>query len=341
MVDNFSRASRRTYLKTVGAASVFGLAGCLGDDGDLPTVNTAYVVAGGNKPSLFEIDELRDEVADNAGDVYDLQVENIGSTPDHVTAVASGDVQIAMSTVGSLPSAIIEDAVEGGVTAVAADYVDGHPDHYAIGTWTAEDSDIESAADLEGRTVGVNAEGTGVHAIVVRELHNHGLTEDDVDWAEFPFPGIQTAIDEDNIDAGIVPSTFAGVMRMDGGYRMIFDSHDAFGQSYPFTYLFVGNDYLEENEELVEAYLEDYAALVDYILDPDNRDDVIDLLVEEFDAPHDVYDHVFYTENDYYHPNPPELDVDGLQTAVDDLADMGFIAEQVDMSPHVDNSYLP
>lgn len=364
MLDRNEFTSRRAYLKAAGVAGVAGLAGCLGDDDDdddddngiddtdddddddvdpddLPTVNVSYVVAGGNKPSLFLIDEIRDEVAENAGEVYNLEVDAIGSTPEHVTSVAAGEIQIGMATVGSLPSAIIEDVVPGGVTGIAVDYVDGHPDHYAIGTWTPEDSDIESAADLEGRTVGINAVGTGVHAIVVRELHNHGLTEDDVEWAEFPFPGIQPAMDDGQIDAGIVPSTFAGSMRLDGGYEMIFDSHDAFGTSYPFTYLFAANDYIEEETELVEAFLEDYANLVDYILDEDNRDEVIQLLVDEFDAPFEVYDHVFYTEYDYYHPNPPELDAEGLQVAVDDLADMGFIAEEVDMAPHIDNSYLP
>lgn len=339
MLGSDPHTNRRSYLKAAGAIGIAGLAGCLGDD--LPTVNTAYVVAGGNKPSLFEIDDLVDEVADNAGEEYELSVEAIGDTPDHVTAVAADEIQVGMSTVGSLPSAIIEDRVEGGVTAVASDYVDAHPDHFAIGTYAAEDSDIESAADLEGGTVGVNGIGTGVHAIVVRELQNHDLTEDDVEFIEVPFPGMRSSIDEGEIDAGIVPNTFAAEMELAGGYEQIFDSHDAFGTSYPFTYLFVGNEYLDENEDLVEAYLEDYASLVDHILDEDNRDDVVEMLVDEFGTDFDTYDHVFYTENDYFHPNPPELDVEGLQTAVDDLADMGFIDEQVDMEPHVDNSYLP
>ncbi len=334
--------NRRTYLKAAGAASVFGMAGCLGDDdGEMPGLTTAYVVPAGNKPSLFRIDDLREEVADNAGEEYELTVDSIGSTPDHVNAVASGDVQVAMSTIGSMPSAIINEAVEGGVTAVAVDYVDGHEDYHSIGGWAAEDSGIEETADLEGGTIGVNALGTGVHAIAVGALAANDLSEDDVEFQEFGFGQMQSAIDEGQVDAGVVPSTFAGAMELEGGYQQVFDSREAFGTSYPFTYLFASNDYIDENEETLEYFLEDYASLVDYILDEDNRDDVIDMIVEEFDAPREIYDHVLYTENDYYHPNPPELDGDGLQTVVDALAEMGFLDEQVDMGPHVDNSYLP
>ena len=361
MFDRTEITSRRTYLKAAGVAGIAGLAGCLGDDddddgddngvddsddgdddpGELPTVNVAYVVAGGNKPSLFEIDELRDEVATNDGEVYNLTVESISNTPTHVDSVASGDLQIGMSTVVSMPSAILQEAVPGGVTAIAADYVDAHPDHFSIATWTSDDSDIETAADLEGKTVAVNGVGTGVHAIVEVALDDAGVDSDTVNFEEFPFPGIQTAIDDGAADAGIVPNTFSAQMELAGGYHKVFDSADVFDEPYPFTYLFAAKDYIEDEPEVVEAFLEDYSNLVEYITDEDNRDDVVQLLVDEFNADFDVYDHVFYTENDYYHPSPPEINVEGLQGAVDKLADLGFIDDHVDMEPHIDNSYLP
>lgn len=347
MRDITSHTDRRTFLKATGAAGVAGLtglAGCvggIGGGGDLPTVTAAYVVAAGNKPSLFLVDSIREEVADNAGEEYELEVEAIGSTPDHVNAVAAGEIQVGMATIGSFPRALIQDAVPSGITAVAVDYEDGHEDYHSISTWTTEDSEVESAADLEGMNVGVNATGTGVHAIVVRELANHGLTEDDVEFVELAFPAIQSALDDGRIDAGIVPSTFSTIMRLDGGYRKLFDSHDAFGRSFPFTYLFTSNDFIDEETEALEAFLEDYASLVDYILDPDNRDQVVEDIADHFDAPYEIYDAFMYTEHDYYHPNPPELDADGLQFIVDELAEMDFLDEAVDVGPHVDNSYLP
>lgn len=123
---------------------------------------------------------------------------------------------------------------------------------------------------------------------------------------------------------------------------MLFDSHDAFGQSHPFTFYFARNDFLEEETEAAEAYLEDYASLVEYVTNSDNRDSLVSTVIDAFDAPEELYNHYYYVdEYDYYHPSPPKIDVDDLQFVVDELTDLGFVDESTDMSQHVDNGYLP
>lgn len=336
-----TRYSRRRFLKTAGASGAIGLtAGCLGGvtgGGGTPTINFHFVVPIENVGSLLAITEIQDEMA-NLGDAYELSVTRDSSTPDSVQAMAAGEADIILTTTVSFSSAVIREAVPGNVTAIATDFWDAHPDWYSISVYSGPDSGITEPADLEGQRIGVNATGTGVHAVAVKKLQQVGLDpENDVEFVEFGFPTFVSAIKEDKMDAGVFPAIFAGAARHEG-FNEVFTSAETYESAYPFAYVTASKNSLDEKGDGIDAWADDYASLFDY--SRNNRSQVVSLSAEHFGIPEPAVDGFFMTENDYYRGEirtPP----DRLQGVVDEMHDLGFIDESFDANNHVTNEYLP
>jgi len=335
---------RRQFLKTSGTVTAIGLsgiAGCLGSGGS-GSVNVGWVVPGENIPSYFAVDSLRDEVAEEAGNSYDLTLTQIGSTPEVVSAIAAGELDLGLVAYASFPRAILNEAVPSGLTGVAIDFNDANPDHYSFTIRVMEDSEIRDVSDLDGMNIGVNAMGTGVQAIIYNQLEKAGLDpENDVTWVELAFPAMGSALEEGRIDAGIFPSVFATAMRQGGGTRVLFDSRDSWGREYPFAFYAASNDALENNAAAIEGYLSDHVSLIEYMQDDSNRDTIISALVDEYDMPRGLLESYLLTEHDVYRPPSGEIAVDPLQSVTDRLSELGFADESVSVGDHTDNSYLP
>ncbi|MFB6078140.1 MAG: ABC transporter substrate-binding protein [Halarchaeum sp.] len=336
--------NRRTFLKTsgvVGGASLTGVAGCLGGGGGggTPTINVGYVVPIENMISLMGIDEIKSQL-DNVGDAYELNLSRYSSTPDILNSMAAGELNVGLPAYASFPGAINGNAVPNGMTAVVSGFYDAEPDYFAIPVLSMEDSGIQNPEDLDGAKIGVNATGTGVHAIIYRMLQKVGIdSENDVDFVEIGFPAMGSALREGKIDAGIFVSTFGNAERNKGGVQTVFDSQDAWEQPYPFTFLVAKNDFIDENEDGLRAWIADYVQMINYSYD--NRDTVVSLASEEFDVPEALLSSFYLTQDDYYRPKDGHLDVDALQHTTDALTEMGFLEKSPTMSDYVTNEYLP
>lgn len=337
-------SDRRTFLKATGAASiagVTGLSGCIGGlgGGGTPKLKAAYVVPIENIISLLEIEEVRNQL-DNLGSAYELELTRSKSTPELINTLAAGDLDVGVTAYASFPGAINKDAVPGGMTGIAAGFYDAMEGYFAFPVYSMQGSGIKSAKDLKGKKIGVNALGTGVHAILYRMLQKVGLNpEKDVQFVEIAFPAMGSALREGKIDAGIFPSTFAAVQRSKGGIQTVFTARDAWGQGYPFTILAARNKVLNKNEEAIRAWAQDYVSMIQYAYD--NRQKVVKLASEHFGLPEKLLGSFYLTKNDYFRPKDGHVDVESFQFVVDELAKMGFLNQSPDLSKHVTNKYLP
>lgn len=335
-----SRLNRRSFLKGAGTAGVVGLSGCLssvpGLGGGTPTVAVAWVVPVENFASLMGVPEIQDQL-DNLGSAYEFESVHVSSTPDGVSTMAAGDADIALMTTVSYANVIAEDAVPGGITAIATDFWDAHPDFYGFTTYSAADSDVTEPADMEGKKLGVNATGTGIHAILVKQLVELGLDpEQDVEFVELQFPAFTQAIKDGRFDAGIYPALLAGQARA-AGFTEVFRSQDVF-EPYPFAYNVASNNSLDEKGDAMSAWAEDFVNLVDFARN--NRDEIIPPAASHFELPEPALDGYFLTENDYFRDSI-EMDIQALNRIMDEMVELGFISEDRDYSQFASNEYLP
>ncbi|MFB6354127.1 MAG: ABC transporter substrate-binding protein [Halobacteriales archaeon] len=335
--------NRRRFLKTAGATGAVGLsAGCLGNltggGGGTPTINFHFVVPVENVGSLLAIEDIRSQM-ENLGDAYEISVTRDSSTPDSVQAMAAGEADVILTTTVSFASAVVREAVPGNVTAIATDFWDAHPDWYSITIFSGPDSGITEPADLEGQRIGVNATGTGVHAVAVKKLQQVGLDpENDVEFVEFGFPTFISAINEDKMDAGVFPALFA-VGARGNNFNKVFTSAETYDGAYPFAYVTASNNALDEKGDAIDAWVDDYVSLFEYARN--NRSEVVSLAAEHFGIPEAVIGGFFMQQPTDYYRGEIATDTERLQTVIDDLNSLGFIDESITVSDHVDNGYLP
>ena len=332
--------NRRSFLKASGAAGAVGLsglAGCVGGigGGGTPTIGLAWVVPVENFGSLMGVPELQDELP-NLGDAYEFESISVSSTPDGVQTMAAGDADIALMTTVSFANAVAEQPVPGGITAIATDFWDAHPDYYGFQVFSAPDSDITGPEDLRNKQLGVNATGTGIHAVYVKQLREVGIDpESEVEFVELGFPAFTQAIQDGRFDAGIYPALLAGQARA-AEFTEVFSSQNVF-DPYPFAYNVASNNSLNEKADAMAAWAEDFAFLVDYCRN--NKQEIVPPAASQFELPEAALGY-FLTEDDYFREDV-HMDVDALNAIMEQMVELGFVSESRDYSEFASNEYLP
>lgn len=335
-----AQRNRRQFIKSAGAAGVVGLSslsGCAGNigGGGTPTLNFHFVVPVENAASLLDVPEIQEQALENLGNDYELNVTRDSSTPDSVNAMASGDADIIMTTTVSYGAAINEEAVPDGLSAIGVDFWDAHPDRYSVAIFSGTNSDITEIEDLEGATLGVNALGTGIHAAYVKGLQSVGLTQDDVEFVETPFPTFVPSIKDGTIDAGVFPALFA-VNARNENFTKVFETAELWDAQYPFAYATASQASIENKSDALTAWAEDYASLFEY--SRNNRGEVVTAAASHFELPEALLDAYYFTDQDYY--RSIEIDIDRLQATMDEMQSLGFLNSAVNVQDHATNEFL-
>ncbi|MDJ1434392.1 ABC transporter substrate-binding protein [Halostagnicola sp. A-GB9-2] len=334
--------TRRAALKrgtalgaTVGLSGIAGCSSILGG-GDNSELGFNFTVPIENTGSLFDIPEIQDALP-NVGDEYELNVSQDSATTDSVNALATGETDVILVANVSYANTVLEEAVPSGLTTIASGFGDAYPDHYGVTVYSLPDSDITNPEDLEGATLAVNTLGGGIYAVWMHQLQQVGLTADDVEFVEQGFPTFAEGLRDGIFDAAIFPALFATEARSEG-FTEVFKSQDIL-DPYPHAFVASGNDVLDEKEDMIRTFLEDYQALIDYV--HDNRDKVVSLASEHFEMAEETVDAFYLLEEYDYYRGSAELDMDELQYAIDLVSEVDAIDESFDVTEHATNEYLP
>ena len=307
-----------------------------------PTLRVQYIVPIDQVISLFEIPAIQQTVLKNYGKRYKLELGRAQGTPLLVAAMAAGELDVAFLAYNSFAAAVIKNVVPGGLTIVASDFYDSNPDNFNFPWLTLADSPINSARDLKGKKVGVLASGTGADATTRLMLKKSGLDPvKDVTIVEIPAPAMEEALRSKRIDAGFFAPVFAYRAMATGGVKKVFDSAQAWGKQYVFSFVVARNDFLKKSPDAVKGFLEDYVALVAYVYKPENRETVIDLASAQFKVPKPVLQQFYLTSKDVFRRVDGRVTAEELQHAISRLAELGFLDKDLQVAPYVDNSYLP
>jgi NitT/TauT family transport system substrate-binding protein len=141
------------------------------------------------------------------------------------------------------------------------------PSEADVITVARKDTDIRSARDLEGATVGVNVLG-GVAEVVIKAcVEKDGGDPSKVKLVEVPFPEMVAALDSKRIDAGFVPEPFLLQSVQAGGHVIENASYQsADPKGLELGIYFATEEYIGENADVVDRFVRasnrsaDYAA---------------------------------------------------------------------------------
>ena len=139
----------------------------------------------------------------------DVALTSLTSGPVVANAVAGGSLDVGAANVGSLcvarsrgvpfkifaPAGIADETASGDIIAVL------------------KDSPVKSAADLNGKTVGIVALKTMQHAAALAWIDKRGGDSKSVKFIEVPFPEMGAALDAHRVDAALPTEPFTTSLR--------------------------------------------------------------------------------------------------------------------------------
>ncbi len=197
-----------------------------------------------------------------------------------------------------------------------------------LSVYVTPDSPIQSLEDLDGATIGINAQNN-IGDVTLRNLINEEGAEVEPTFVEVPFPEMLTGVESGSIDVGYSPEPFSSAA-LGAGMREVVDLADPEGPNAGLAVSnFISSDqFIAENPNTVNAFVRAmYAAGED-----------IEASEEEFrswlpgvaNVPAEVAAEMalpdFFTETD----------VDEIQRVVDILVDQELLEEGYDAGEFTD-----
>lgn len=217
-----------------------------GDGGDLrkitvgvmPIVDTAAIYLG-EQEGFFEEEGLE----------LDLQSGQGGAAI--VPGVSSGQFEFGFSNMLSIMVANDRGLDMQFVANGASTTGDPESDFSAI--MVKEDSDIQSAADLAGKTVSVNTLSNIGDTTISTLVEEAGGDPETISFTEVAFPDAPAAIESGQVDAAWILEPFVTVAKGDGA-RVISYNHVEFDENMDIGAYFTSKEMIENEPELVEKF---------------------------------------------------------------------------------------
>ena len=142
------------------------------------------------------------------------------------------------------------------------------PSEADVITVARKDTDIRSARDLEGATVGVNVLGGVAEVVIKASVEKDGGDPSKVKLVEVPFPEMVAALDSKRIDAGFVPEPFL-LQSVQAGGRVIENAsyQAADPKGFELGIYFATEEYIGENADVVDRFVRASNRSADYAAD--------------------------------------------------------------------------
>ena len=238
-------------------------AACGGDDDDTASDDGGGGGGGEGQEELTEITVGILPVADLAPLHYGIEQgffeeEGLEVTTDIgqggaalIPSVLSGEYQLAFGNYVSVMLA----RQEGVPVKIVANVVDGAdtPDRGTNGLLVSPDSGIESVDDLAGRTFAVSTLDNVAEVNIRTTLRESGVDDSEIEFTELPFPEMNAAVQEGQVDVAWQAEPFV-TLGEQSGLVNVADPMYGTMPSMPLAGMFASEQWLEENPDQAEGF---------------------------------------------------------------------------------------
>lgn len=319
----------------VGLAAIAWLGAAPASAQEPIKIRVSWVAPVSNWASIWA--EKKD-LAKHLGKSYTFEAVRYAGTPPMVTAMASGELEIANLAYSTLGIAI-KNAGLDDLRVIAHEFRDGAPGRYTHQYLALNDSAVKSVADLKGKVVGTNAAGSAVDVAMRAILKKNGL-EDKRDYTmlETPFPTMRAMLAQKKVDLipGVLPFSLDPELRKIA--RPVFSQREAIGETEMIIWA-VRKPYIDKNRAALVDFMEDTLRIVRWFLDPANQKAAAEIAAKVTKQPADRFSWVF-TQEDYYRDPNMLPNLEALQKNLDMTTDLGFVKGKVDVTKYTDLSLV-
>jgi NitT/TauT family transport system substrate-binding protein len=216
----------------MGAASA-GLFDFLGGSGD-STVKIGYLPSD-HDAALFVAD-AQGKFAEKNITTELVQFNNGG---DLMTAMASGEVQVGYVGIAPVLSSVAKGVP---VKVISSAQTEGS------GIVVTQDSGINSAADLKGKSIATPGEASIQHVLLSYYLKQNGMSIDDLNVSAMKVPSMNDALKTKQIDGIITFQPYVSIAANDSGNKVLADSKVIL-PNHPCCVVVASDDFIKNHED--------------------------------------------------------------------------------------------
>ncbi len=324
-------------LKNLAAAALLGVVATVG----AASADPVKIRAGwGNTPTaMAPIIFAKPDLLKHYGKSYTLEpIHFVGSAPE-ITALATGDIDIATFAPSSLAAAI-ENAKLTDLRVIGDENQDGVEGWYTTPFFVRKDSAIKTVADLKGKVLASNAIGGGLDIGIRAMLRKHHIDDKrDVTIIEGPFPAMLSMLAEHKADlvSAVPPFSFIGEAK--GNVRTLFTLKDAIGTS-EFIFDVARKGFIDKNHAALVDFTEDWIRSLRWFLDPKNHDAAVKIVADYTKLPPATFAAWLFTHKDVYRDPDHRANLAALQNSLDIQQQLGIQKTHIDVKQFADQSLV-
>jgi NitT/TauT family transport system substrate-binding protein len=278
------------------------------------------------------------DLARHWGHSYDLEATRYGGTPEMVTALANGELELASLAYSTIGSAISNAGISD-LRIVADEFRDGMPGRFSTQLFVRKDSAINQIVDLKAKVLATNQIGAGVDIAMKAGLRKHGLIDKrDYTVIEVPLPTMPQVLADKKADLVTAVMPFALNPQLNQIGSPLFDLTEGMGTTQ-FLMFAARKTFIDRHRAVLVDLFEDMIRIQRWYLDPNNNSEVAKVASDMVKLPTERFGWLF-TSKDYYRDPDLMPDLDALQRNVNLTADMGFIRSRIDVKQHSDLSLV-
>ena len=327
--------SVRKCLLAAAAAAIFALG--LQARADEPLkVRISWVVPIGNWASI--IYEKKD-LMKHYGKSYVAEPFHFQSTPQLITALAAGELEIADLAYSTFAISV-ENAGMTDLRVIADESRDGFDGHQSGEYVVLKDGPVKTIADLKGKVLATVGVGAALDIPMRAILRKHGL-EDKRDYTvvEAAFPNMGAMLADHKIDFMPTVAPFKFDPRLQSISRPLFTVSEALGGPSDFIIWVARAGYIEKHRAALVDLMEDAVRAARFFTDNENREEVLKIAAKVSGAPISRLGYVLTKEDPYRDPNMMP-DLPSLQRAIDVQHDVGLLKTRLDVQKYADLSLV-
>ena len=280
--------------------------------------------------------EKRD-IARHLGQSYVMEPIHFGSSPEVITALASGELDVGNLAFSTLALAI-QNAGLSDLRVVSDLFQDGVEGYYSNEFFVRRDSLIVKVEDLKGKIVATPGPGGAIDIAMRIMLRKHGLDDRrDVTTVEAPLPAMTAMLTDGKVDLAPGVPPFYPAMRQIG--RVLFAQKEALGPSQMIV-LTAREPFLQKNRAAMVDFMEDTLRIARWYLNSSNHDEAVQIAARLTKQPPERFANWIFERGDYYR-NPQLLpNIDVLQSNIDLQRQAGFLKRSINIKENIDLSVI-
>ncbi|WP_345475491.1 ABC transporter substrate-binding protein [Microbacterium pseudoresistens] len=204
----------------------------------------------------------------------DVEFTYAANGQDILTAISSGSLNLGLAIPGT---AMTANASGFDFVGVVQDQIAHEEGPDSGGLIVRTDSGISSLADLEGRSLAVNATGANqVYVSIVKTLEDAGVDVSKVQFQEIPFPQMPSVLEQGQVDAVAVVDPFTTMMLSDSAYTDLAWYYVEALPGMPLSTYWGTREWVESHPDEVSAFNAAMTEAVEYLrANPDEARDLI------------------------------------------------------------------